>query len=157
MRNMNVKIVKLNATDAALFSSLVDVYADVFEMEAFAKPPDEYLGKLLANDSMIVFAALLDDEVIGGLTAYILPSPYAETAEVYVYDLAVATDYQRSGVGTILMRGIRDYCAALGVREVFLQADYVDQHAVDFYHKLGGAREDVIHFSFALESGKMPS
>lgn len=153
---MNVEIVKLSAADADKFSRIVDVFAEVFEMDAFVKPPIEYFGKLLAKDSMIVFAALLNDEVIGGLTAFVLPSPYAETAEVYVYDLAVAPVYQRKGVGAMLMRGVREYSASLGAREVFLQADYVDRHAVDFYHKIGGAREDVIHFSFASESVKMP-
>jgi aminoglycoside 3-N-acetyltransferase I len=153
---MNAEIRKLEPAGAEKFSELIDVYADVFEMDAFVKPPLDYLRALLEKEFVIVFVATLENAVIGGLTAYVLPSPYFESAEVYVYDLAVATEYQRQGVGAKLMRGIREHCAASGMKEVFLQADYEDEHAVDFYRKIGGAREDVIHFSFALESSKMP-
>lgn len=154
---MNTEIIRLGFSDSDKFSELVDVYEEVFEMENFKKPPVNYLEKLLAYESVLIFAATDKDKVIGGLTAYVLPSPYFQSAEVYVYDLAVKTEYQRRGIGTKLMQAIKDYCGNLGMKEVFLQADYIDQHAVDFYTKIGGVREDVIHFSFALKSNTIES
>lgn len=149
---MNVEILKLSVSDADKFDELVDVYADVFEMGDFQKPSVEYLHKLLGLEWIIIFAAVENNKVIGGLTAYILPSPYFQSAEVYLYDLAVKTTYQRQGTGTKLMQAIKDYCETLGIKEIFLQADYVDPHAVSFYNRIGGKREDVIHFSFPLKS-----
>jgi len=35
-----------------------------------------------------------------------------------------------------------------------LQADVGDDYAIDFYKKIGGVPEDVIHFSFACKENK---
>lgn len=148
---MKVKIYKLESSDAEKFSRLVDAYEDAFEMEKFEKPSAEYYEQMLSKESVIVFAAEKNNEIIGGLTAHILYSNYSEAAEVYIYDLAVKTEFQRQGIGTKLMTAIKEYCEEINVSEVFLQADKIDEHAVKFYNKIGGRPEDeIIHFSFPI-------
>ena len=44
--------------------------------------------------------AVLDNVVVGGLTAHVLPSAYSASAEVYIYDLGVKAEMQRKGIGT---------------------------------------------------------
>ena len=149
---VKVKIIKLISEDAEKLSDLVDIYEDVFEMKNFKKPSLKHFEQMLSKDSVIILVAEKDEQIIGGLTAYVLNSTYFESADVYVYDLAVKTTFQRQGIGTKLMKGIEDYCRELGFYEIFLQADKIDKHAVDFYTKLGGLPEDdVIHFSFPLK------
>lgn len=153
MREMEITIKKIKNGDAEKLEQLARVYADVFEMGEFENPSANYFEQLAANESVLIFVAEKDGQVVGGLTSHILPSTYFQTAEVYVYDLAVKTEFQRQGIGTKLMNGIKNYCRKSNVREIFLQADTIDEHAVKFYKKIGGLpEEDVVHFSFPLKN-----
>lgn len=141
---------KLGSIDLPYLKALICIYEEVFEMESFTLPTDSYLQTLLQREGLVFFVAMLEEKVIGGLTAHILPSVYFESAEVYLYDLAVQVAYQRKGVGRKLMASLSEYCKEHGYKEIFVQADLVDQHAMDFYRATGGQAERVVHFTFAL-------
>lgn len=152
---MKISYQKLTSKDLPLLKELIHVFEIVFEMENFVLPKDEHLQSLLDNENIIFFVAILEEQqnerkVIGGLRVHILPSTYFESAEVYMYDLGVQTDFQRQAVGTQLVESLKNYSQKLGYKEVFVQADLEDQHAIDFYKKTGGILEDVIHFSYQL-------
>ncbi len=142
---------KLNTSEIGKLTELVGLYERVFEMQDFQLPPQDYLQSLLENDQ-IVFYVAVDDEgiVIGGLTAYMLPSVYYSASEVYIYDLAVENAWQRMGIGRNLIEALKNYGKSLGCKYIFVQADLVDQHAIDFYHSTGGIKEDVVHFDYRL-------
>ncbi|KAA5549162.1 GNAT family N-acetyltransferase [Adhaeribacter rhizoryzae] len=150
---MQVEIRKLDSQEIQLFKELIRVFEVVFEMKDFRIPEDEYLQKLLAQEGFYVFVTLQDAEVIGGLTAYTLNQYYSRLPLVYIYDLAVATQFQRKGIGQKLISGITSYCKQIGVEEVFVQADEVDDYALDFYHKTGATAEKVVHFYYPLNKG----
>ncbi len=147
---MDVQIKKLSTGDLDQFTALINVFEEVFEMENFLTPDQDYLENLLKNQNFMVYVAVFDERVIGGLTAYVLPSYYVQSSEVYIYDLAVDTPFQRKGTGRKLIDAIKADCQALGLKEVFIQAEKIDQHAVDFYHATGGKSADVVHFSYPL-------
>jgi ribosomal protein S18 acetylase RimI-like enzyme len=148
--NMNTKFYKLTANDLDVLTKQISLYEEVFEMKDFKMPPPDYLQILLEKEHVIFYVALAGEEVIGGLTAYVLNSVYFAAAEIYIYDLAVKTAHQRKGIGTRLVAELKNHCAKLGHKEVFVQADLEDRHALDFYRKTGGLPENVIHFSYAL-------
>ncbi len=145
-----LEILKVSIDDVNLFKELLAVFEEVFEMVNFKIPDDEYLSRLIKNPMFMIYVARLDKKVIGGLTAYILPSYYFKSAEVYVYDLAIKSKHQRKGFGKQLMFLLKKDCKAMGFKEVFVQADLVDTHAVDFYRATGGTPESVIHFYYPL-------
>lgn len=145
-----MNIIKLAQDDLPRLSGLIKLYERVFEMKPFPIPPAEYLNALLKNPGIIFFVAEAEGKIVGGLTAHVLYSVYFTSAEVYVYDLAVSEELQRKGIGTQLMTALQEYCRQQGYREVFVQADRPDQHALDFYQKTGGLPEDVIHFTYPL-------
>lgn len=146
-----MEIKKLSPNDLPLLKDLVGLYARVFN-ENVTTPPDTHLQSLLDLNHTFFFVALDEARVMGGLTAHVLPSVYFPASLVYVYDIAVETEKQRQGIGTALMQELKNYCRALGVREIFLQADLVDDYALRFYDKIGGGREEgVVHFNFPLQ------
>lgn len=149
---MKPTIKKLNKSDLPEFIQLLTVFEDVFEMQNFVRPPLEHLQDLLADDTFMVFVALDEElQVVGGLTAYTLTQYYSTQQLVYIYDLAVAADWQRKGVGTRLINAINAYCKNTGTEEVFVQADKIDDYALDFYRKTNPtAEEDVSHFYYKL-------
>ncbi|MFA5834164.1 MAG: GNAT family N-acetyltransferase [Bacteroidota bacterium] len=147
---MNITCQKLNEQDLDRLTALIRVYENVFEMHNFSMPHTDHLQTLLTNGKIIFYTALLNNVVVGGLTAHILSSTYYPSSEVYIYDLAVRTEYQRKGIGKQLIASLKEYCTGLGIKEIFVQADVVDQHALDFYKATGGVAENVIHFSYSL-------
>jgi ribosomal protein S18 acetylase RimI-like enzyme len=141
---------KLETKDYNFFVELIYLFEDVFEMKNFTIPKEEHLKKLLTKESFFIFVALLANKVIGGLTAYTLDQYYSTKPLVYIFDLAVKREFQRRGIGKNLISAINTYCKELGVEEVFVQADLVDDYALDFYRSTGGIQEDVVHFSYPL-------
>lgn len=147
---MNILYRKLAAEDIEWLQALVHLYAEVFERADFSMPPTKHLQSLLENDQLIFYTALSGNTVAGGLTAHVLPSVYFPASELYIYDLAVRTEYQRKGIGRQLIQELKTYAEACGHREVFVQAEQVDQHALDFYQAIGGQPQKVVHFTYPL-------
>lgn len=150
IKDVEIKILDSNCIDQ--FMQLIRLFEDVFEMKNFKVPETEYLKKILADEwNFHVIVALKDNVVVGGLTVYTIQQYYSERPLAYIYDLAVKSEMQRMGIGSILIEFTKSYFAVLGYEEVFVQADRVDKHALDFYRKTNpSAEEDVLHFYYKL-------
>src|SRR5579871_1423699 len=122
-----IVIQRLIMTDTPRLNGLLEVYREAFGMAEFIPPPAAYLANLLQDRTVVVLTADLHDRVIGGLTAYILPSLYYPASEAYLYDLAVGTPWQRQGVGTALLAALKEHCAHISIKEIFVQADRPDK------------------------------
>lgn len=142
---------RLTTGDGELARRLFAMMAAVFG-EPNEPLGDEYLERLLSRAEFWALAALAGDEVVGGVTAHALPMTRAETAELFIYDVAVRADYQRRGVGRQLLTSLREAAAAAGIDEAFVPADDDDTHALDFYRALGGVAAAVTIFTFSNES-----
>lgn len=149
---MKTEIKKLDKQDIDKLMALIRLFEDVFEMDGLKMPDKQYLQQLLEKDGFFVFVAQAKNRVVVGLTCYILQQYYSQTAQVYIYDLAVKTEFQRKGIGKMLMSALMDYCKGIGIEEVFVQAEQEDEHAVAFYHATGGEALKAIHFSYRLDS-----
>ena len=149
---MDTEIKMLSGGDIDDFTKLLDVFTDVFEMKHFAKPGRIYLQKVLTNPRFLVLVAKENDKVVGGLTVYILEQYYYEKPLAYIYDLAVLKDFQRKGIGRKLIKYLVNYCKENDFEEIFVQADKVDDYALDFYRKTNPTNEEeVIHFCYLLQ------
>lgn len=148
MEKQDISIRTLAADDVDWLVDLVKLYAEVFAMAGFSMPAREHLQSLLHKEGITFLVAIADGRVVGGLTAHDLPSTYSESAEIYVYDLAVANGYQRRGIGTRLLKALETLCEQRGKAEFFLQADADDTDALKFYRATRGVEEDVRHFSY---------
>lgn len=141
---------KLQSTDLHLLKELTKLYIDVFEEKNINLPRDDYFQKLLENPNLFFLVCLLENQVIGGVTVHLLPSVYGDYSEAYIYDMAVATDYQRQGIGRGLLEELKRQLQGTKVREIFVQADFEDKHAMSFYQATGGQEENVRHYTYAL-------
>ncbi|MGH2566477.1 MAG: GNAT family N-acetyltransferase, partial [Ginsengibacter sp.] len=77
-----------------------------------------------------------------------------KSSDVYILDLAIKTEFQRKGLGRKLMEKTIEYCKNQNMNVLFVQADETDQHAIDFYHSLGGISEKAINFDYPLANKK---
>lgn len=144
----------LSDDDVAPMHALLDLYADAFgEPDTYsgARPNDEYLKTLLGSPAFITLVAENDGQVVGGLSAYVLPKFEQARSEVYIYDLAVAEDFRRLGIATALIDGLKPIAVERGAWVIFVQADRGDAPAIALYEKLG-IREDVLHFDVPVST-----
>ena len=123
------------------------MFSMAFE-EEFSIGSDAHSQRLLENNSFIALAAISENEVIGGLTAYELPMIYSSGSEVMLYDMAVRPGYQRMGIGKGLIQSLKEYCMQNGIKTFFVMAHEEDIHALEFYHATGGKSEKVVNFLY---------
>lgn len=136
MNNHSVSYKRLRLGDEKEFHDLVVLFNDVFETENESNQGN--IKQLLNNSNFVCLVALHHQQIIGGITAYELMSYDRPESVMYVYDLAVQNIYQRSGIGSRLMKELFVVCRKKGIKELFVQAEEADAHAVQFYQKLGG-------------------
>lgn len=142
-----VERLRAGDVDRARAHALFAVMAAAFEEER-PSLSDAYVDRLLARGDLWILAARVGDEVVGGLTAHVLPMTRSESTELFIYDLAVHPDHQRKGIGRALVAQLRDAGRAAGHGAVFVPADDEDTHALDFYRAVGGEGAPVTIFTF---------
>ena len=140
----------LESGDVSLAKQLFALFAAVFET-GDTEVSNDYAAALLAQPSLWAYVATLDDVVVGGLTAHTLPMTRSESAEIFLYDLAVDASAQRRGIGRQLVTGLVADAAAAGIDVVFVPADNDDTHALDFYRAIGGRPAEVTIFDLGAE------
>ncbi len=146
------QIKRLGEQDVQLIQKLILVFKEVFEVEKTAGVNTSYLMALLKKPDFIVYAVLMENKVVGGLTAYELPMYHTEQSELFIYDIAIKAEYQRKGWGKKLLSTLNEYGRERGIKAVFVDASQEDTHAVEFYHASGGKPEKVVQFTFALNN-----
>ena len=138
--------------DTASFRALMGGFAEAFaEPETYLGSPasDDYLRRLLEDDTFIPLVASIGPAVVGGLVAYELRKFEQERSEIYIYDLAVTEAHRRRGVATRLIEELKIIARARGAWVIFVQADPGDEPAIEPYESLG-IRERVLHFDIGV-------
>ena len=147
----SVSLRTLGPGDVALMRSVLSMFGEAFhEVDTYsdAQPSTGYLEHLLGSDTFIALAATDGSQIVGGVTAYVLPKFEQERSEIYIYDLAVAETHRRQGIATAMIAELQRIGSLRGAYVIFVQADYGDDPAIALYTKLG-TREDVMHFDIA--------
>lgn len=143
-----MRVTRLRGGDRDIARRVFTLVAEVFG-EGCEPLGDAYLDRLLAREEFWAVAAFDGDEPVGGLTAHTLPMTRSEAAEIFIFDIAVHADHQRTGVGRRLVTMLREEAARAGIEIVFVPADNDDEHALDFYRALGGDPAPVTIFTFS--------
>lgn len=145
---MQVEIKKLDSECLAEFESLIEIFKEVFENDEPAAG-DEQLKKLLSNPDFFVFVVLLNNEVVGGLTMYVLHRYYGTKPGAYIYDVGIRPAFQGRGLGKALINEVCYHCKQHGFEEAYVEAERDDIDAVGFYRKTRFSSEmNAIHFTY---------
>ena len=143
----------LTPNDLPRMRELNEVFAQAFDDTASytrAPPSDAYLRELLASPTFIALVAIVDDRVVSGLTAYVLPKAEQERREIYLYDLAVLAEFRRRSIGRNLIRELCRIGRHRGAYVVFVQADEGDDIPIALYSSMG-KKEHPFHFDIEID------
>lgn len=139
---------RLHARDTDMMEAMLGLFGEAFDdLETYtcARPGRDYLARLLGGETFLAVAAVVGEQVVGGLAAYELKKFERERSEIYIYDLAVSASHRRRGIATALIREVQVIAKERGAYVIFVQSDQTDPPAIALYTKLG-RREDVLHF-----------
>lgn len=146
-----IRITKLTDQEIDQFIGLITLFEEVFEMDALERPSDTHLKNVLSKPGFMAFIATEGDKIVGGMTVYLMEQYYAVQQLAYIFDLAVLSSHQRQGIGSALIRYLKDDGREQGYQEIFVQADLADDYALDFYRSTKPDNEEnVIHFTYTL-------
>jgi aminoglycoside 3-N-acetyltransferase I len=148
---------QLTPDDLGLMDGLLSMFGEAFdEVDTYSarRPSAAYMRGLLGSDTFIALVAVADGVVVGGIAAYELKKFEQERSEIYLYDLAVASDWRRRGIASALIEELGRIAAARGAWTMFVQADtgVEDEAAIALYSRLG-TREAVLHFDIPVGGG----
>jgi len=148
-KNVNIQLVTTNIND---FKGLLDVFEEVFQWVDYRYPTDEKLHHLLKNTNFLAVVAKIENQVVGGLTAYILDSYEVEKPSLYLHDLGVKVCFQNQGIGQQLINYLMAYAKQNDFQEIFVGTEQDDnEDAIAFYRKTPFTDETkVLQYSFQL-------
>lgn len=103
----------------------------------------------LADERHHLLVAFVDDRPVGFVTAVELLHPDKPRPEMFLYELGVAEELRRRGVGTALVAALVDLCHRRGCGELFVLTEPSNEAAVALYAKARGTREpDAVMFTW---------
>ena len=133
------------------FQALLIAFREIFEEEDKPYPKQAYLATLLQDEHLLVITATLEGEVVGGLTAYRLPSYEERASTIYIYDLGVKEAFRMKGIGKKLVNFLLDYAQNHQVNAVFVD----NEEAIAFYNTVGfDTQMKVLQYTFNCQ-GKL--
>ena len=151
---VTAKIMRLGPGDEGVARDTFAVMAAVFEEDGESASDattldDAYVCLLLGRPDFFALTAIVDDVVVGGVTAHVLPMTRSATKELFLYDLAVREDHQRRGIGRALVLALLALARAEDIEVAFVPADDEDEPALAFYRSLGAEASPVTIFTFS--------
>ena len=117
-----------------LFNTSVKINFPETEVDSFyGKNKCEDVIKFLKNSSAIVFAAIEDDKLAGWIWCHEILR--MNTKRIHIAEIAVADDWQRQGVGCLLLKEVERYAVDNDYKEIDLLVTASNGVAVKFYEK----------------------
>jgi aminoglycoside 3-N-acetyltransferase I len=104
------------------------------------KGPPARVHELLADPKTVFVVALDADEPIGFVFGYELIRRHGDPSALFVYEIEVAEEWRRRGVGTALMRELERIAGERGIRTGWVLTNASNEEAMAFYRSLGGER-----------------
>ena len=143
--------INLVIDDVYEFEKLLVAFGEIFE-EDIDYPSKEYLTKLLRSEQLLVITAKVGNEVVGGLTAYVLVNYQVEGASIYIYDLGVKESFRNNGIGKSLIKFLIDYSKQNNIQDIFVDTEQIDnEEAIAFYNKTGFNTETkVLQYTYKI-------
>ena len=107
---------------------------------------------LLADPHTLMLVAFDGELPVGFVLAHELPRRHGDRAKLFVYEVDVAENHQRRGIGSGLFARLGELARERGIRVGFVLTDPGNGPANALYRSAGGATEGVtVEWEFSYE------
>lgn len=138
-----------------LFNSSVRInFPDAEIEETYGTVKCREVDIFLENGSAIVFAAIEGGKLAGWVWCHQIYR--LEGLRIHIAEIAVAEEWQRRGIGSILLERVECYAAEKGYQAIDLLVTSSNTSAVNFYEKADFKPERYLMMK-TIESSSLPS
>jgi ribosomal protein S18 acetylase RimI-like enzyme len=102
----------------------------------------------LADDRTHLFVAFSGDDPVGFVVVNELLHRHTFTRMLLVYEIGVAEEHRRGGIGRALLDEVRTLAVQQGIPEGFVLTDATNAPAMALYAAAGGTRLDAVQWDF---------
>jgi ribosomal protein S18 acetylase RimI-like enzyme len=99
-----------------------------------------YMAEFLADERNCLIGAFADDRLVGFVLAYELPRVDGPRPMMLLYEIEVAADYRRRGIGSALIGELKRICRQRGAAKMFVATGKSNVAAMALYASTGGQR-----------------
>ncbi|MEM0049606.1 MAG: ribosomal protein S18-alanine N-acetyltransferase [Candidatus Bathyarchaeia archaeon] len=110
--------------------ALYEIEVECFREEAF---PLRYLKLFLSDAAFITLVMVLEDRIIGYVTARI--ENFEGKCMGHIYSIAVKPEYRRRGIGSRLLESVEEILREKGAKVCYLETRKDNVAAINFYLK----------------------
>ena len=143
-------IKQITDKESSLAATLIQKW---FEMDGIKNPnipSNDYLEQVLNTKYAHLWVALWNDEVVGGMTAYVLPMFDRMTKEVFLYEIGVIEKFQRKGIARALIQHLISACEAYHAECLYVATEVDNEAAKALYENTGGQLEVVAWYTYPV-------
>jgi ribosomal protein S18 acetylase RimI-like enzyme len=146
------QLIRVTKNDLSIINEILIHLIDNSDRRA-ETPSSSYLEELLNDDRTYLFAALSNNRVTGYALAYRFPSLYAAEYLAYLYDIEVALESRRRGIGRLLVETLFAHLKLDGVKEVWLGTAVDNVEGQGFFNATGALKsgETFNDYTYYLE------
>ncbi|MGH7882836.1 MAG: GNAT family N-acetyltransferase [Candidatus Dormibacteraceae bacterium] len=147
--SMHIRLATTSDRDSVL--KLFDEFSKLLgSLDTPSKIGRAVFDEIVSDNSTKIFVAEEDNKLYGLATLYLLPNIRHGWHRGHIEDLFVSKKNQRTGVGTLILNAIKQYCRSNNVRVIKLDSGNELKEAHQFYKKNGGKTTETF-FRFDLE------
>jgi ribosomal protein S18 acetylase RimI-like enzyme len=99
---------------------------------------EEYVKRFLKNPMNWLFVCISKDRIIGFAYGYELNKLNTLENMLYIHEVGVLPEFQRKGIGTELLKELKNVCKKNGIYKIFLFTQKSNIGACKLYEKSGG-------------------
>lgn len=112
----------------------------------------DHLKRALANDACYFLAGFRDSTPVAYLSAFRFPSISSDAWQVYLFDIVVAEEHRRQGIGKRMIEALKRLCADDGVEYIWLGTSLDNEAGQKTFEATGGRRvsETYIEYEYDL-------
>lgn len=94
---------------------------------------------------------VVNEDKVVGILGYKSPIPLASNQHVVEIDIAVHPDFQRAGIGQLLMDKMKEVAREKGYIKIALRVLSINKKAIHFYEKNGFKQEGLLEKEFIIQ------
>ncbi len=142
---------RLQGSDYALLASAVQSLIPEEERDG-GIASDSHLMRALEDTACYFIVCVIDSIPAGYLNAFRFPAIDSDSFQVYLYDIIVAEEHRRKGIGSRMIEELKTHCKEDGVDHIWVGTSLENEAAQKTFEATGARKvsETYIEYIYSI-------